>query len=64
MKKTFKKITDILITISPVILSAIGGAMMVFTSYDDSPGGLLLGLVIILFSIYMAIKEKTATHKV
>ncbi len=60
MKNTFKKITDILIAISPVIISAMGGAMMVFSSYDDSPGGSLLGLVLVLISIYVVIKRKTA----
>ena len=40
----------------PVIISALGGAMMVFSSYDDAPGGTLLGLVLIMLSFYLALK--------
>jgi hypothetical protein len=57
MMKKHKVITDKLIAIVPVIISAMGGAMMVYSSYDDSPGGTLLGLGLILISIYLIIKK-------
>tara|TARA_B000000441_G_scaffold95763_1_gene66545 strand:- start:946 stop:1107 length:162 start_codon:yes stop_codon:yes gene_type:complete len=46
-----------LIKIFPILLSALGGGMMVFSNYDDSPGGSLLGLLIILLAIYLSIKK-------
>ncbi|MBO0331145.1 hypothetical protein [[Muricauda] lutisoli] len=46
----------ILKAIIPIIISALGGAMMVFSSYDDSPGGSLLGLMLIVIAGIMAIK--------
>ncbi|MBT8393986.1 MAG: hypothetical protein KJN66_03955 [Bacteroidia bacterium] len=62
MNKNYNLITGIIISIIPVIISAMGGAMMVYSSYDDSPGGSLLGLILVLVSIYLVIKKKTATH--
>ena len=60
MIKNYKRIVGVLISIIPVILSAMGGAIMVFSSYDDSPGGSLLGLILILISIYWTIKRIVA----
>jgi len=57
MMKNFKGITEIFITIVPVILSAMGGAMIIYSSYDDSPGGSLLGLGMVLISLYLVIKK-------
>ena len=45
------------IKIFPILLSALGGGMMVFSNYDDSPGGSLLGLVMILLAIYLSVKN-------
>ena len=41
----------------PILLSALGGGMMVFSNYDDSPGGSLLGLLMILLAMYLTIKK-------
>ena len=49
---------QILRAILPIVISALGGAMMVYSSYDDSPGGSGIGLLMIVFSIYIAIKQK------
>nr|WP_297782468.1 hypothetical protein [uncultured Allomuricauda sp.] len=49
---------NILKAILPVIISALGGAMMVFSSYDDSPGGSLLGFTLIVIAGIVAIKQK------
>ncbi len=43
-------------SVIPVVISALGGAMMVFSSYDDSPGGSLIGFSLILVSVYLALK--------
>lgn len=39
---------SILVAITPIGVAAIGGALAVFGGYDDSPGGTLLGLLLIL----------------
>jgi hypothetical protein len=58
MESRNKKFIDILVAVLPVIISALGGAMMVFSSYDDSPGGSLLGFSMILLSMFLVIKRK------
>jgi hypothetical protein len=57
MTKTNKGLVGKLIAVVPVIISALGGAMMVYSSYDDSPGGTLLGFGLIMTSIYLVIKK-------
>ena len=39
---------SILISIIPIGIAAIGGAFAVYGAYDDSPGGTLLGLLLVL----------------
>jgi hypothetical protein len=39
---------SVLVTITPIGIAAIGGALAVFGGYDDSPGGTLLGLLLVL----------------
>lgn len=58
MNNTRKKVSDLIMAAAPVLLSAVGGAFMVFSSYDDSPGGSLLGFVLILLSLYLVLKKK------
>ena len=58
MNKNYTRVAGIIFSVIPVIISAMGGAMMVFSGYDDSPGGSLLGLLLILISIYLTIKKK------
>jgi hypothetical protein len=33
---------------TPIALAAIGGAFAMYGSYDDSPGGTLLGIIVVL----------------
>ncbi len=37
-------------------MAALGGAMMVFSAYDDSPGGQLLGVLFIAFGAFLSVK--------
>lgn len=53
-----KKHLGLIVKITPTIISAMGGALMVYSRYDDSPGGSLLGLLMILLATYIVIKEK------
>jgi hypothetical protein len=43
------------VVLTQTIFSSLGGAFIVY-SYDDSPGGVLIGLIMILFSILLAFK--------
>jgi hypothetical protein len=38
----------ILVAITPIGIAAFGGALAVYGSYDDSPGGTLLGILLAL----------------
>jgi len=46
------------VRIIPVIFAALVGAMMVFSSYDDAPGGSLLGLLMIFTALFFQFKLK------
>jgi hypothetical protein len=41
----------IVAAIIPIVSAALGGAFAVFASYDDSPGGTLLGLVLVFGAV-------------
>ncbi|MBN2096305.1 hypothetical protein JW752_02785 [Candidatus Peregrinibacteria bacterium] len=46
-----------------IILALLFGAFMfVYGEYDDSPGGQLLGLLIIIISIISMIKSRKKAH--
>jgi len=42
---------SILVAITPIGIAAIGGALAVYGSYDDSPGGTLLGILLVLSAV-------------
>lgn len=44
--------------ICSVLLAALGGAMFVYGGYDDSPGGQLLGVVMVLGGIIGAWRSR------
>ena len=46
---------NVLLGLIPIVMAALGGAMMVFSAYDDSPGGQLLGVLLIAFGAYLAV---------
>lgn len=39
---------SVLAAITPIGVAALGGALAVFGGFDDSPGGTLLGLLLVL----------------
>jgi len=41
-------VKSVLAAIAPIAIAGLGGALAVFGSYDDSPGGTLLGLLLVL----------------
>ena len=41
-------VKSVLVAIAPIGIAALGGAFAVFGGYDDSPGGTLLGLLLVL----------------
>ena len=57
MKNKTSTLIKLVPFIIPVVLSALGGAMMVFSGYDDSPGGMFPGLFMILLALYLALRK-------
>jgi hypothetical protein len=47
--------------IAPIGIAALGGALAVFGSYDDSPGGTLLGMALVLGAL--AFGARSARHQ-
>ena len=46
--------------VTPIVIAALGGALSVYGSYDDSPGGTLLGFVMVLGA--MALGARSAVR--
>ena len=46
-----------IVAVVPVLIAALGGALAVFGSYDDSPGGTLIGLLLVLASAGVAARQ-------
>ncbi|MDT8341914.1 MAG: hypothetical protein RQ751_10415 [Longimicrobiales bacterium] len=44
----------VLAAITPAGIAALGGMLVVYAAYDDSPGGTLLGLVLIVGAMVFA----------
>lgn len=40
-------------------VAALGGAAVVFSEFDDAPGGILLGLVLIAVSVALSLRAVT-----
>lgn len=59
MKWEINKIIKILAAFLPVIIAALGGALIVFSGYDDAPGGVLLGLVIIVAAGVISLRARS-----
>lgn len=48
---------SVLAAIAPTGIAALGGALAVFGGYDDSPGGTLLGLLLVLGAMGFATRS-------
>lgn len=57
------KLKNILKMLSFLALIFLGALMFVYGEYDDSPGGQLLGLIVIIFGIVAMIKLKKCLVK-
>jgi hypothetical protein len=44
-------------------LAALGGALSVFSGYDDAPGGVLLGWAMILAAVVLGAKAQVAAGR-
>lgn len=61
MGNSIERMVTFLLKVLPVGIAASGGAMMVFSGYDDAPGGTLLGFLMILLSAYLVVKQRPGT---
>jgi hypothetical protein len=48
---------SVFVAITLTGIAALGGALAVFSSYDDSPGGTLLGLALVLGAMVLGAKS-------
>lgn len=46
-------LTDLAVPVVIAVPAALGGALMVFSEYDDAPGGVLIGLLLIVGAIVL-----------
>jgi hypothetical protein len=46
----------LLAAVAPVVAASLGGAFAVYGGYDDSPGGTLLGILVVLGAMAFAAK--------
>ncbi|MGD2122772.1 MAG: hypothetical protein PVJ76_13550 [Gemmatimonadota bacterium] len=47
---------SILAATFPIGIAAVGGALAVYGEYDDSPGGMLLGILLILGALALGVR--------
>jgi hypothetical protein len=65
MSTTFRQgeaVKSVLDAIIPIGIAAIGGAFAVFGGYDDSPGGTLLGILLVLGAMAFGARRAWRTH--
>jgi len=54
-------VKSVLAAIIPIGIAAIGGAFAVFGGYDDSPGGTLIGILLVLSAMAFGAKRAWPT---
>ena len=52
---------DLLVAIATTGIAGLGGALAVYGSYDDSPGGTLLGIVVVLGAMALSARMARRT---
>ncbi|HEX6133186.1 MAG TPA: hypothetical protein VFZ24_04345 [Longimicrobiales bacterium] len=55
------KVADLVTVLAVVALAALGGAFAVYAEYDDSPGGVVIGFVLILGAVALGVRA--ARHR-
>lgn len=50
------KVADLVTVLAVVALAALGGAFAVYAEYDDSPGGVVIGFVLILGAVALGVR--------
>ena len=53
---------SILVAITTIGIAGIGGAFAVYGSYDDSPGGTLLGILLVLGAMAFGARSARRTQ--
>lgn len=49
-------LADLTTALGIPVLAALGGAAIVYSAYDDAPGGVLLGLLLIAGAIVLGLR--------
>ncbi len=49
-------VTDLVTALAVPVIAAFGGALWVFSEYDDAPGGVLLGFLLIIGAMIFSVR--------
>lgn len=49
-------VTNVVIPLATVAMAALGGAAAVYSEFDDAPGGVLIGYLLILGAAVLAVR--------
>jgi hypothetical protein len=52
---------DVLTALAIPAISALGGALAVYSGYDDAPGGVLLGILLITGALGLALRTSLSS---
>lgn len=50
-------VTDIVAVVAVAGLAALGGALGVYSEYDDAPGGVLIGFFLIIGAVALGVRS-------
>jgi hypothetical protein len=51
------RVADHAAAVTGTVLAALGGALAVYSGYDDAPGGVLLGLLLVTGALVLALRS-------
>ena len=51
------RVADHVTAVTATALAALGGAMAVYSGYDDAPGGVLLGILLVTGALAFALRN-------
>ena len=51
------RVAELVTILAIVTMAALGGALAVFSGYDDAPGGVLLGMLLIIGAIALGMRS-------
>jgi len=53
-----RSVADVIAALATTGLAALGGALAVFSGYDDAPGGVVIGFLLIMGSLALGLRTR------